>query len=227
MTKKHSRIERLKAPFVVTALLAATGCGGSVNEGNGQPLEGNGGSGGSGGSSGGGAGAGGWDGTGGSQNPPPPICPATVPLAGDGCSYTGAPCTYPAAGPCQLTYTASCVNWTNGGGGVWQVSSEPGNWSCNPPPPILCPSEPPVAGTSCAGPLGPYSGSDCGYGDCYGTPTEYWNCRMVGLDSMPVWVQTGIATCNPPPPPFDAGPGIPSTGGAAGTFGDGGAPWPD
>jgi hypothetical protein len=65
-----------------------------------------------------------------------------------------------------------------------------------------------------------YTGPDCGYGDCYGSPTHFWKCAPVYAGTGAVayeWSASAVSTCNPPPP-------LPGTGGTP-AF-DGGAAIP-
>lgn len=115
-------------------------------------------------------------------NPPAPTCPAVAPVSGDACVLPSpTECTY---GDCagSPTIFARCE------GGRWSVAQS----SCNPPPPPppVCPAAPPTPEAPCALPNGHDA---CGYGDCYGTPTDTAQC----VDGR--WRLTSLG-CNPPPP---------------------------
>lgn len=92
--------------------------------------------------------------------------------------------------------------------------------TCNPPMPVpACPVDEPTLGQSCRGQFGGYyTGPDCGYGDCYGSPTSYWKCvpfyESTGVIDY-VWSTSGVASCNPPAPIPGAGGGPAADAGAA------------
>ena len=112
-----------------------------------------------------------------SCNPPPVECPAETPTAGAACDASLQDCSY---GDCYGSPTkfASCVD------GKWDIAE----MSCNPPA-VECPAETPTAGAACDASL-----QDCGYGDCYGSPTTSASC----VDGT--W-QVSVMSCNPPMPP--------------------------
>jgi hypothetical protein len=147
MSKKRSRIEGMRMPFVVTVAMSAAlaNCGGTVIGGEDEP--GSGGSAGSGGDDPGGTGGIGGDGgyvsSGGGGNPP-----------------------YPGTGGYVGTGGASA----GGAGGYYPGT---GGFGANPPAPptAICPTPEPSTGQWCS-----YTGPACTYGDCYGTPTVYATC---------------------------------------------------
>jgi hypothetical protein len=65
-------------------------------------------------------------------------CPSTRPIAGSACDFVGALCEYSRCGP-VFNVTARCQS------GAWNVNE----FSCNPPPPPLCPEPTPVQGADC------------------------------------------------------------------------------
>ncbi|MBM4356786.1 MAG: hypothetical protein FJ096_01625 [Deltaproteobacteria bacterium] len=75
-------------------------------------------------------------------------------------------------------------------GGTWANVSP----TCNPPPPLACPTDVPVAGVPCP-PFGPLDGPslECTYMTSSSCPEQY-NCAPGGA-----WTNTS-PTCNPPPP---------------------------
>lgn len=131
-------------------------------------------------------------------NPPPPMCPATVPMAGSPCVVSMVPtmCNYGDCGGSPTTF-AQCLT------GTWQI----GVVSCNPPldapPPqdvtdasvdansdgSLCPAADPSNGALC-----PMPGLSCQYGDCTsaGGRVAYATCDDTGH-----WRHAAIV-CNPP-----------------------------
>lgn len=163
---------------------------------------------------------------GGTVNPPYPggnggvligVCPTDPPVAGTYCNGFPPDCSYPGNQPCQSMRTFACLN------GSWSESDTYAP-TCNPPMPV-CPPIEPTTGESCMQSTGYYySGPDCEYGNCYGNPTSFWNCRPVLSGSAVVgqaWNLVATSTCNPPPPgdftdggaggaaPADAGAAIP------------------
>lgn len=114
-------------------------------------------------------------------DPPVRSCPAAQPAEGAACdpAFDPASCNYGwsecARGP---SVTALCE------GNAWRLAVA----TCNPPPPT-CPAQAPQRGTSCV--LLP--GTQCTYGDCYGSPTTWARCESG------TW-QVAEASCNPPPP---------------------------
>jgi hypothetical protein len=193
MARRRSRIEGLRASFVVTAAMGAAACGGSTNDVAGTQGAGNGAAGGAnaaggagGAASGGGGGTGNiFNGNGGILNPPPPTttCPPAMPTPNTYCNYTGPECDYQFCGT-FATQFASCVNF------VWQV----GQGSCNPPPPptTTCPQGPPPVsgsycnyqGPSCIYPV-PQDGGTCPlqlYADCAGYS---WTLKTIAPPCLP------------------------------------------
>lgn len=114
-------------------------------------------------------------------DPPMRACPTETPREGAACdaaldpascNYGWSDCT---RGP---QVTALCQ------GGAWRIALS----TCNPPAPT-CPTAAPQSGTSC----GLLPGTQCTYGDCYGSPTTFARCEQG------TW-QVAEASCNPPPP---------------------------
>lgn len=73
-------------------------------------------------------------------NPPPPMCPDTMPVNGAPCTDEGLQCSFPTdPNNCCPPAQAMCTC------GVWQTAIS----TCNPPAPP-CPVDPPQQGASCA-----------------------------------------------------------------------------
>lgn len=124
----------------------------------------------------------------GTCNPPPPQeCPLSVPSATEYCWEPGFTCTY--TDECGQTITATCD------GSVFQVSWPP--LSCNPPPPVECPLDPPTAGAGCAPDVAAYT---CDYvvdTACGPTPLS----ATCDLDASGLWSWSISAeTCTPATP---------------------------
>jgi hypothetical protein len=122
-------------------------------------------------------------------NPPAPLpCPTTEPSPGTSCSNAaGQICSYP--DECTgMNVAFTCVS------GLWQGAGAPDG-------PVLCPSSVPPQGSSCAACAGRWP-SDCNYGpDCNGSPTQTAVCD----GTSGTW-NILVSSCNPPPPPIEAGP---------------------
>ncbi len=130
-------------------------------------------------------------------NPPAPVCPATEPLGGSTCANDMV-CTYPDACTAEGTNTATCA------GGTWSVSAAKYT--------VACPAAKPTSGASCAACARHYPAS-CTYDPCFGgQPTTLAECSP----STGLW-EVRSSSCNPPPPPRDAG-----TPPDSGVMGDGG-----
>lgn len=115
--------------------------------------------------------------------PPPPRCPADMPMNGEACSLPPlAECQYAGCG--DFKSIATC-----GADSKWSTSIG----SCNPPPPLECPVNEPVTGAACI--LPPQT--ECYYRDCNGTPSVTATCEA---DSR--WA-ISVMSCNPPPPPSE------------------------
>ena len=86
-------------------------------------------------------------------NPPPPpeTCPEQPPEQGAPCGDLTLECDYDSCTNARGAEGARCVDY------AWQVDEE---YSCNPPPPDLCPEQLPAAGTGCE-----LEGQACRYGD--------------------------------------------------------------
>jgi hypothetical protein len=123
-----------------------------------------------------------------SCNPPAPDCPASRPTPGASC-YGYGPCGY----------TDTCVDSPTGASTESFVCTA-GTWRSMVEDYVAkCPKTPPVDGSSCA--CGAHFYGECGYGDCYGSPTTIARCDPTSgrWSVLP-------STCNPPPPDADAGP---------------------
>jgi hypothetical protein len=207
MARPFLQKRRLRAPFVATVASAATAfmpaCSGKTSDEPPAPAV----------TSDGGP-EGGPDGGADGGPDSASACPATTPAQGGPCTGS-AVCGV----PCDLVHPAvACVN------GTWVLSG-----GCNPPPPICaCPAQLPVSDSSCAdcagryptlpGP-GPSQTINCGYNECLGYPTDYATCDpTTGLWSV------GHASCNPPPPTYDAGPDADAGTGPDGEGPDGEGP---
>jgi hypothetical protein len=106
-------------------------------------------------------------------------CPAAVPAHGKDCPERGLRCEY-GEDECDESYLAECA-----ADGRWNVVV---SWvSCNPPPPLPCPDEPPAHGTTCE----PPDQAVCDY--------EVWFCPVEARCVTGAWQLSG-PDCNPPPP---------------------------
>lgn len=142
-TSKKRRV--LRAAFVVTTSVAATGaagCGSDVM-----------------------------------TNPPPIECPNGVPTLGTSCPEEGE-CTY--TSECSSDIIATCE-----ADGTWDVEY---TGTCNPPPPVECPTATPIDGDDCFEP------QNCSYGDPCGGSVN------ASCDGVTWTVEYSNDTCNPPPP---------------------------
>jgi hypothetical protein len=125
-------------------------------------------------------------------NPPPPEtpCPASEPTVGGACSgYYAKDCSYPDKCPTNPTDYGSNDYRCNAG--VWQLTS--------PDYVAPCPASEPTSGASCD--CAPHMKlKNCDYRDCYGIPVLRATCS----EATKTWsiLET---SCNPPPPPMDAG----------------------
>lgn len=130
-------------------------------------------------------------------NPPPPqVCPAVEPLEGTACvSYDGATqyCKYvdacdsrPRSAGAAKTYECNGV--------VWKRTTPAYN--------AACPAQQPQQGESCASCAHDYP-AECTYSlnTPYPCPPVSVHCDLGSL----TWQRGAVASCNPPPPPFDAG----------------------
>ena len=195
----------MRSPFVITISVAAAAaglmaCGGKVNGGV---------------SSGGPDGPDGPDGPGGSSgssgtigNPPPPQptqitnppappseCPAQEPTEGAACSTFGGGCSYLDRCEGRPTTQSSYKTYTCASGTIWKRLSD--HYMA------ACPSAPPGSGESCASCAGDYP-AQCTYSTNTGCPPVVAACDPKTL----TW-NTSVSSCNPPPPPQDAGAGGP------------------
>lgn len=129
-------------------------------------------------------------------NPPPPpgVCPATPPTVGEPCRPLLGP-----TGTCRYGLIRMCGAYPQ----YNEFACSDGRWitaiaTCNPPPPDAgpspCPTDPPAAGAYCTG------SATCSYDSCQ-NPRSIGYARCTGS----AW-ELGYASCNPPPPPVDAGP---------------------
>lgn len=147
MARTRSRIEKLRAPFVVTVALGATACGGvsTAHDPNAKPL------------------------TGADGGPSSTSCPTVAPVKGDPCEVpSGMTCSREATCSDPAGYDATCVS------GVWQV--QPAYIACNPPPPpsSICPVAQPGTGDYCnyVGPECQYGSSVCAGIPLYGATCQ-------------------------------------------------------
>lgn len=142
-----------------------------------------------------------------SCNPPPPMCPPAPPVAGTPCMPGfGAGCAY---GDCNGTPTtlAMCDYSTS----TWQVRVA----SCNPPPPVMCPSALPNDGDPCV-PDATGRVLRCDFGSCATGGVATATC-----DPMAASWRVVVLSCDDGGvvPPGDGGP--PPDG-----FGDASDPFP-
>lgn len=125
-------------------------------------------------------------------NPPPPRqCPAKAPQVGTTCSPAATPaagCTFPADG--NLCMDAPATFFCDAKAGTWSSLSKP-----------ACPGLPAAIGTPCGGLCPTTFGASCTY-RASGTTSECEIDRMCSADGH--WFDSS-PTCNPPPPPRDAG----------------------
>ncbi|MBL8721931.1 MAG: hypothetical protein JNL79_38460 [Myxococcales bacterium] len=136
--------------------------------------------------------AGRWELMEGSCNPPPPSCPPELPAVGDPCgpANTGfGGCSW--ADPCGTVRIAMYCD-----GRQWRGSGAP-------LPGATCPATLPPDGTSCAACVGRWP-DRCEYsaGLCGSIPMT----TLSFCDATTKLWRNAVTTCNPPPPPIDAGP---------------------
>jgi hypothetical protein len=114
-------------------------------------------------------------------------CPKTKPPIGDACGSIYTKCTYTIGCSALPAATDDVVECRDG---VWRPL---GTYT------MRCPGEQPAHGASCADCAGHFPES-CDYGDCNGRPTTSASC-----DTWSGRWKVVTSSCNPPPPPVDAG----------------------
>ncbi len=126
-----------------------------------------------------------------SCNPPPPRqCPATAPQVGTTCYPQSIPSTGCTFGPDgNLCMASATTFFCDAKSGIWSSSSKP-----------TCPGLPAAVGAACGGLCPTTFDTSCTY-RASGTLSE---CEIDRMCTGGKWVDSS-PTCNPPPPPRDAG----------------------